>query len=499
MAPFHLTLTSRAPDSTAPLPEATSYALPYGYVGLINNLVAIFMLGCLTQYRSPLFPWRQLQHRRLSANICLAWSISTFVVQGINLVVGARSGSLVVIIIGRVILSFLFSLVAVGGVWNHWKGAPSNTESQAVGQDSETRTDGEGESVAVRAGETNTETETRSEEPPEVSTAEETGTPDEGRASKADHVELLHRSPTQEVPVDQTEPPPAYESISRETFPPAFLFTADSEHAPLNPSPSTLETQTAYLVNAGTQTDPLLPLSPTAAAQALGTNVTSGATPTDPGAPQKVNLEPIPTIVGATFFAIFPGLIFGGATSLAVAAVRAGSQEMRSVVVIFGCLFGAVLAPFLFVAFTVGGQAMWECWKEFRAKKGQYAELAQMEDGEARGAASGVGENQDGGGESSTRREEGIENVTPDHARPAQIEVTEESKQGPKTSERVQSALSMYLLLVLFSAEGSVLFSDFVLGAANANMSGLPIGKSIFSTVLWVAYIVLSKLPMLCI
>ncbi|KAK4447072.1 hypothetical protein QBC34DRAFT_410404 [Podospora aff. communis PSN243] len=47
-------------------PVATSYPIPYGWPGFIGNIVNIWVLVWVVKGRSPLWPWRKLQHHRFN-------------------------------------------------------------------------------------------------------------------------------------------------------------------------------------------------------------------------------------------------------------------------------------------------------------------------------------------------------------------------------------------------------------------------------------------------
>ena len=114
---------------TAPDPFAC-YAIPYGIIGFLSDLVSIYMIVCLATSRAPLYPKRLIKHAG-TVGICWpCWVLIPALANGINIHRCSKNGMwpLAMIAAGKIVLGPLFGS---GVLVLAAKNTPKNKKAQS--------------------------------------------------------------------------------------------------------------------------------------------------------------------------------------------------------------------------------------------------------------------------------------------------------------------------------------------------------------------------------
>lgn len=528
-----LSLAARASAPAIPLPETMCYKLPFGFAGLINNIVTLYMVVCIICHRRPLFPWERLRFDSLATCLCGAWGLLLLFAYSSNFGGCLRSGNaaLIMITVGKIVVGLClisnYMIALAKGSFDQ-----SKMNASAQGRFGDARNAGgetEGAAMADNATETEAAAESDTVEHTDVSPATECGTVTAGRESQ---IAKVARDPTPAVSsADPAEPPPAYEAIFRPVLPATSLFSAGAKQTLLNNMHLTdLENQHASSSrDAGTQTADLPPLSPIASTEAMST----GLTTTEPAKATPPQAPPINTVQGVVVFFLYTSstiLTLAGALRLNAQAIRTGNENAVFVPLMFMFLVMPGATPIVVRLLLWMAKKAWKAWKKSMVEEGAYTELEDVGEGDqavgtdgggARGREDAAGGSElvldceadgdierlarshpgvggDGGGEIGERVSGAAE---PAQAEPV-AELTHATDDPPAVKEEkkglVKSCLSIPArdgFTVLLLCGVSTWIGDFAIAAAAGNVGGLP-----SENLGWVLlYIVASKLPMLCI
>ena len=425
------------------------------------------------------------------------------------------------------------------GIKNGVDKRSANSSSQPADQEAGTTTDGERDDATIRLMNTDATTAndegnedaitrvgtTNAEIEAEGETTEPRGTSIDGKSTTTaeygwtqDNTDLSRHIPMLEVATDLMEPPPAYESIAQHVVTPS-----QASESILR---SGFEAQRATASSSrsmGTQTDPTL--SPTAAAEALSTSPAE-ATPTTPAkandpppfntVPQVVTVFIVIVVILLTLLAIF--------MLIAPVFLDPGNQRIELVALFFTMAAMGILPFFVMLVSGTVQLTIANIRRRKGQKGGQYTELAQTEDEETGGIANAeetqdgsdsmvhsdrpllptnLDEDNRGGDEEEVETYRGVGNGIepngPTSNQQVPVENTAEStpsKKEPPESWIVipQVAASMVIMY------GFVLCTELpyvLLSVTTGNTLGLP-NSSKLSIGLSIAYILASKIPMLC-
>ena len=533
-----ITVANHTSPVDVPLPKTTCYTVPYGWIGFINGLVTMYICMCLLVGRTPLFPWRPRRHQRLFFCLYWPWMLSVSTLYLINLGMCASS---YVTLFWIILVKFFWSICVMAAVGNAVKigldKMAAKSLPQRAGQEAGTTTDEERDDATIRLVITDAATTTDEESEDAVTRAETTnveievegetteprGTSVDGRNTTTagdgwtqDDTDLSRRVPMPEDATEQMEPPPTYESIARQVF--------TSDHASQSTLRAGFEAQRATASSSrsiGTQTDPTL--SATAAAEALNTNSTE-ATATTPT--KRADLPPLSTVaqvVGFFILIVFILLTHLAAFMLVKPVLNPTHPQIESAFIIFVFLLLIMLTLFVVLVYQSVKLSMANMRRKQGQKRGQYMELAQTEEKETRGIANteetqngsdgvvsdhpllptNLDEDNRGGDEVEAETNCGVGNDIERNGPTLnqQVPVGHAAESTPSKKEPSESWVvipqPVAVAIMLYAFVFCIVYPDFLLGATTGNMLGLP-KSSKLSTVLGIAYILASKIPMLC-
>ena len=98
------------------------YDAPYGAVGLISDLISVYMVVCLLAGRAPLYPKRSFRPANTGnwGVLCMFWMVVPFIINLINAgrCLGAGRWPLVLIAVGKALLGLIWGSFVLAFVPN---------------------------------------------------------------------------------------------------------------------------------------------------------------------------------------------------------------------------------------------------------------------------------------------------------------------------------------------------------------------------------------------